>query len=152
MAITNVQFTVSTHIMTALAYHYGMNVTSATLAGSIRADRTFVRRSVSKLTKAGLIVATRGRSGACVLARPADSITLLDIYRASEAPPTFAIHSYNEELTCPVSCSIKAGMGEILDSAQAVFEVGLAKRTLADLVSYVEKRSMDCRAPALAAA
>lgn len=39
------------------------------------------------------MVTIRGKSGASMLARPPRQITLRDIYRASGAPPAFAIHS-----------------------------------------------------------
>ena len=103
MSVRSVQFTVAAHIMAALAYHYGEEISSATLADSVNADPTFVRKSLSKLSKAGLVVTKRGKSGASVLARPPRQITLLDIYRASAAPPAFAIHSYPIEKRCPVS-------------------------------------------------
>ena len=94
MSVKNVQFTVAAHIMAALGFRHGEGLSSATLADSVNADPTFVRKSLSKLSKAGLVVTKRGKSGASVLARPPRQITLLDIYRASTAPPPFAIHSY----------------------------------------------------------
>jgi DNA-binding IscR family transcriptional regulator len=83
MSVKSVQFTVAAHIMAALAYHHGKEISSATLADSVNADPTFVRKSLSKLSKAGLVVTKRGKSGASVLARSPRRITLLDIYRAS---------------------------------------------------------------------
>jgi len=94
MSVRSVQFTVAAHIMAALGYFRGEEISLATLAHSLNADPTFVRKSLSKLSKAGLVVTKRGKSGASVLARPPRQITLLDIYRASAAPPAFAIHSY----------------------------------------------------------
>ena len=84
--------------MAALAFYDGKKISSATLAGSVNANHTFVRKSLSKLSKAGLGVTTRGKSGASVLARPPKRITLLDIYRDSAAPPAFAVHSYPVDL------------------------------------------------------
>src|SRR5215468_1353857 len=104
MSVKSVQFAVAAHVMAALAYHHGEEISSATLAHSVNADPTFVRKSLSKLSKAGLVVTKRGKSGASVLARPARRITLLDIYRASGALLAFAIHSYPVEKECPVSC------------------------------------------------
>src|SRR5262244_243066 len=97
MSVKSVQFAVAAHIMTALGYFHGKEISSATLSESVNADPTFVRKSLSKLSKAGLVVTKRGKSGATVLARPPRQITLLDIYRASGAPPAFAIHSYPVE-------------------------------------------------------
>jgi len=67
--------------MAALGYFRGEEISSATLADSVNADRSFVRKSLSKLSKAGLVVTKRGKSGASVLARPPRQITLLDIYQ-----------------------------------------------------------------------
>src|SRR5258708_9414810 len=107
MSVKSVQFTVAAHIMAALGYFHGEEISSAILAESVNADPTFVRKSLSKLSKAGLVVTRRGRSGASVLARPPRPITLLDIYRASASPPALAAHSYPVEKGCPVSCNFK---------------------------------------------
>ena len=85
MSVKSVQFSVAAHILAALGIYPGGEVGSATLADSVRANPTFVRKSLSKLSKAGLVVTTRGKTGASVLARPPKGITLLDIYRASAA-------------------------------------------------------------------
>jgi DNA-binding IscR family transcriptional regulator len=98
MSVKSVQFAVAAHIMAALGFYHGEEISSATLAESVNANPTFVRKSLSKLSKAGLVVTTRGKSGASVLARAPKRITLLDIYRASAAPPAFAIHSYPVEI------------------------------------------------------
>jgi Rrf2 family protein len=141
MAATSVQFTVAAHIMAALGFHHGKEIASAALAASVNADQSFVRKSVSKLAKAGLIVTTRGKSGSSVLARSPKQITLLEIYRASEAPPTFAIHGYPVEKRCPISSSIKGCMSSVLKQAQDSFEKTLEKITLADVVGEMREKS-----------
>ena len=141
MSAKSVQFTVAAHIMAALAYHHGQEISSATLADSVNADPTFVRKSLSKLSKAGLVVTKRGKSGASVLARSPRRITLLDIYRASAAPPAFAIHSYPVEKGCPVSCNLKECMAGVLSQAQYSFERSLAKITLASLIGQIREKA-----------
>jgi hypothetical protein len=64
MSVKSVQFTVAAHVMAALGYFQGEEISSATLADSVNADPTFVRKSLSKLSKAGLVVTKRGKSGA----------------------------------------------------------------------------------------
>src|SRR2546426_8092098 len=141
MSVKSVQFTVAAHIMAALGYFHGEEISSAILGDSVNADPTFVRKSLSKLSKAGLVVTKRGKSGASVLARPPRQITLLDIYRASAAPPTFAIHSYAVEKSCPVSCNLKECMSGVLSQAQDSFERSLAKITLAKLVGHIREKT-----------
>jgi Rrf2 family protein len=141
MAATSVQFTVAAHIMAALGFFHGKQISSATLAESVNADPTFVRKSLSKLSKAGLIVTTRGKNGASTLSRSPKQITLLDIYRASAAPATFAIHSYPVEKKCPISSNIKACMSLVFGKAQGGFENTLDGITLADVVGEIRRAS-----------
>lgn len=141
MPSTNVQFTVAAHLMAALAFFHGEEISSATLAESVNADPTFVRKSLSKLSKAGLIVTTRGKNGASALTRSPKLISLLDIYRASAAPPTFAIHTYPVEKRCPISSNIKGCMSLVLKKAQAGFENTLDGITLAEVVGEIRRAS-----------
>jgi len=139
MSATSVQFTVAAHIMAVLGFRHGEELPSAMLAESVNADPTFIRKSLSKLSKAGLIVTTRGKNGASRLTRSPKQITLLDVYRASEAPPTFAIHSYPVEKRCPISCNIKGCMSSVLKRAQDSFENTLDEITLADIVEEIRR-------------
>jgi Rrf2 family protein len=141
MSVKSVQFAVAAHIMAALGYFQREEISSATLADSVNADPTFVRKSLSKLSKAGLVVTKRGKSGASVLARSPRQITLLDIYRASGAPPAFAIHSYPADKRCPVSCNLKECMAGVLSQAQYSFERSLAKITLASLIGQIREKA-----------
>ncbi len=141
MSVKSVQFAVAAHIMAALGYFPGEEISSTILTDSVNADPTFVRKSLSKLSKAGLVVTKRGKSGASMLSRSPRQITLLDIYRASAAPPAFAIHSYPVEKRCPVSCHLKECMSELLSQAQNSFESSLAKITLANLVGQIRHKT-----------
>jgi Rrf2 family protein len=127
--------------MAVLGFFPGEETSSATLAESVNADPTFVRKSLSKLSKAGLVVTKRGKSGASVLARPPRKITLLDVYRASAAPPAFSIHSYPVEKKCPVSRNLKECMSGVLSQAQESFERSLSKITVADLVRQIRQKA-----------
>jgi Rrf2 family protein len=107
----------------------------------VNADPTFVRKSLSKLSNAGLVTTTRGKNGASTLTRSPEKITLLDIYRASTAPPTFAIHNYPVEQRCPISRNIKESMSWVLEKAQKSFEDTLDRITLADVVEKIRQAS-----------
>ena len=130
MSLRNVQFAVATHIMVVLGYGSGEEVSSRLLAESVNANPTFVRKSLSKLAKAGLVVTRRGKAGASALARPAARITLLDIYRASGSPAAFVTHSYPVESECIVSRNFKICMSGVLSEVQSGLEQSLSKNTL----------------------
>ena len=128
--------------MAALGYFHGEEISASALADSVNADPTFVRKSLSKLSKkAGLVVTKRGKSGASVLARPPRQITLLDIYRASTAPAAFTIHSYPVNKRCPVSSNLKECMSGVLSQAQYSFERSLARITLGNLVAQIREKA-----------
>ena len=140
MAGTSVQFAVATHIMTALGFHYGEQITSEVLAESVNADPTFVRKSLAKLSKAGLVVTTRGKHGFCALSRSPETISLKDIYLASEPPPPFAIHTYPIEKTCPVSSNIKQCMSMIQERTQQMVQASLAEISLDSVITELQQR------------
>jgi len=135
MSRINNQFSVGVHIMTALGDHHGEQVTSAHLTASVRAHDSQVRSVLSKLVKAGLVVTSRGRNGFSSLSRPANKISLLEIYKAVEAPPVFSIHEYPKEKTCRTSCTHKQAMVELLKDTQRAFEARLGQRILSEMVA-----------------
>jgi Rrf2 family protein len=99
----NTQFSIAVHLLIALGFGSEWQATSGELAASINTSPSFVRRILSKLSKAGLVSTTTGKSGSCVLAKKAEEISLLEIYKAVDAPKTFAIHDYPVQHACRVS-------------------------------------------------
>ncbi len=135
MSRINNRFSVGVHIMTALGDHHAEQVTSAHLTASVRAHESQVRSVLSKLVKASLVVTSRGRNGFSSLSRPVHKISLLEIYKAVEAPPVFSIHKYSREKTCRTSCTHKDAMAEVLEDTQRAFETRLGQRMLSEMVA-----------------
>jgi DNA-binding IscR family transcriptional regulator len=52
----NAQFSIAVHLMAALGYRFNEEAISGDLAGSVNTGASFVRRTLAKLSKAGLIV------------------------------------------------------------------------------------------------
>ncbi len=137
----NIQFSIAVHILAGLACGCGRKgVTSGHLAESVNTSPSFVRRTLAKLSKAGLVKTTMGKAGACWLAKDAKKISLLDIYEAVDAPKAFAIHSYAEQKVCFVSCHIKTALEKALAKTQKAMESSLAEISLAQIVSDVKKK------------
>jgi Rrf2 family protein len=137
---TNLQFSIAVHFLAGLGFQCGREMTSEAVAHSVNTSPSFVRRVLSKLSKAGLVKATTGKGGSCRLARDAEKISLLDVYQAVQAPKAFAIHTYHELKPCPVSCHIKAALEKSLGQAQQSLEATLDKITLADIIADIKKR------------
>jgi Rrf2 family protein len=134
MAI-NMQFSIAVHLLAGLAYGCGKDITSAKLAASVNTSPSFVRRILAKLSRAGLVETATGKAGACWLAKDAKKISLLDIYKAVDAPKAFSIHTYPEQKICQVSCHIKAALDRALGKTQNAMEASLDEISLAQIVS-----------------
>lgn len=137
----NLQFSIAVHLLAGLACGCDQDgVTSGRLAQSVNTSPSFVRRTLAKLSKAGLVETATGKAGACWLAKNAKDISLLDIYRAVDAPRAFTIHDYSEQKACYVSCHIKAALEKALAKTQKALAVSLAEITLAQIVSDVKQQ------------
>ena len=135
----NTQFSIAVHLMAGLGFAPAGDATSARLAQSINTSASFVRRTLAKLSKADLVETTMGKNGSCALARDPRKISLLDIYRAVDAPKTFAIHDYPEQKSCPVSCRIRSAMINVLAKTQQSFEKSLSGITLAEVIGELKQ-------------
>ena len=134
----NTQFSIAVHLMIALGFGCEREMTSANLAMSINTSPSFVRRILAKLSKANLVRTTTGKSGSCLLAKTPETISLLEIYKAVDAPQTFAIHDYPVQNSCRVSCNIESVMRKVLERAQNSFESSLGETTLAEIIVDIE--------------
>jgi Rrf2 family protein len=136
----NIQFSIAVHLLAGLACGCDREgVTSGHLAESVNTSASFVRRTLAKLSKAGLVETATGKAGACWLAKGARNISLLDIYKAVDAPRAFSIHGYAEQKVCTVSCHIKAALKKALAKTQKALEASLAEISLAQVVSDMKK-------------
>ena len=65
------------------------HLTSARIAESVKTNPAYIRQLMAALKNAGLISIPRARQTLC-LTKPADEITMLDVYRAVEGGKTSA--------------------------------------------------------------
>ena len=71
------------HVMVLIAINQEKSLSSASIAESVHTNPGFVRQLMLKLKKAGLMTSIAGHARPS-LSKPADQITLLDIYKAVE--------------------------------------------------------------------
>lgn len=136
---TNTQFSIAVHLMVALGVNRERQATSSELASSVNTSPSFVRRILAKLSKANLVSTTTGKAGSCLLAKKPEDISLLEIYRAVDAPKTFAIHDYPVQRRCRVSCNIESAMSKVLVKAQKSFERSLSETRLAEVIADIKR-------------
>ena len=134
------RFSVSIHIMTVLAYHHDELLTSEQLATSIRTNAVVVRRLIAKLVEAGLVKSFKGKSGGVSLAKPAQQITLEDIYAAVFSDKALIANPPREpHKACAVSCSMGKVLEGVIDGLQAQTVKYMSGIKLSDLTSQITK-------------
>ncbi|WP_164044938.1 RrF2 family transcriptional regulator [Serratia marcescens] len=118
----------------AVAEKQGMRSTSATLAAALEANPSFIRKLMVPLTKDGIIVSTLGRNGSIHLGRPAEEITLRDIYLA-------VIWASRPEV--PARCLVSANacwyFKSVVNEAEQASLAVLARHTVADSLAELER-------------
>jgi Rrf2 family protein len=68
----------------ALAEAGEHRLSAAAIADRMRIPTSFVAQVMADLSRTGVVVSARGRTGGYRLARPADEVSLLDVIQASE--------------------------------------------------------------------
>ena len=115
-------------------------VSSTYIAGSVNTNPAMIRRILGMLGKAGLTHATMGSTGGTVLARPADQVSLLDIYRAVDEPGILALHSSAPNPACEVGRGITAVLEAIIGRAEQAMESEIAAVTVGDVVKALQSK------------
>jgi Rrf2 family protein len=136
---TSSRFAVAVHALATLALHKGQPVRSESIAKSASTNPAVIRRLLSMLNAAGISQAQLGQGGGALLARPPESISLLDVYKAVESEQLFAMHRTEPLETCTVGRHIQAVLQGTVDRAQQAMEDELAGVSVADVARDIQK-------------
>ena len=129
------RFAVAVHVLALLARAGDAPVRSDDVAASVNTNPVVIRRILCALGRARLIKSQSGAAGGSRLARPAERITLCDVYRAVEGGDTFLMHRQQPSRRCVVGANIGTVLGGVLRETNAALERALEQTTLADIVS-----------------
>lgn len=135
---TSTRFAVAVHILAALAVNDGNAVRSEQLASSASTNPTVIRRILSMLAEAGLTSSQLGYGGGATLAKPANQITLLDVFQVVEEPNIFEMHRTPPDKNCFVGRNIQQVLTKSTTKAQQALETELAKTTIADVAQDIQ--------------
>ena len=121
-----------------LALHAGMvlakaqdkPVSARQMAGALQVSYDHLAKVLQRLTKAGLVRATRGPTGGFVLAKDPRHIRLLALYEAIDGKFTNKRCLFGRK-SCPGGACV---MGDLLDSLNHQVREHLAGRRLSDFV------------------
>ena len=132
---SNTHFSMAVHLMCALAWNKGELVGSQDLAHSVGTNPSFLRGLISVLREAGLVDTRQGKGGGSMLARPAGSITLHDVYRAIETKQLLRVHVPDCESPCVVARRMKHLLDDVNEQLEKTLSIELKLTTIADLVA-----------------
>lgn len=135
--VASSKLAVALHVVISLAYHEGQLVTSERIAESVNTNPVVIRRILGELAQAGIVEARRGKSGGACLARPADRIRLIDVYRAVDGMVPFCLPPKTGNPRCPVATSMPGIVNELIHDVDHAIEERLGKYTVADLLARV---------------
>src|ERR1700722_5859782 len=116
-------------------------LSSAQLARSLDTNPSLVRKLMVPLVQDGLVTSIKGRSGGVRLGRPADQITLEEIYRSSIGDKPLWAPRPEGPRECLVTNHSAEYFVRLTDETEAAVLGMLAGRTLAD--SLDELRAID---------
>ena len=110
----------------------GERLPTAVIAERQKIPLPFLAKIVSQLAVKGILEATRGASGGVSLARPAESITLLEVIEAIDGPMTL-----NRCTRDPNACEVsdECPLYDIFNESQQMLVQRLGSVTFADVIN-----------------
>lgn len=130
--MNNGRFATSLHILNLLAQAGGELLSSEYMAGSVNVNPVVIRKELSNLRKAGLVLTKEGKNGGSQLARPARKILLSDVYRAVRQDYLLGKHINDPNPNCEVGRQINRRLDELFEEVEAGILQKLGKKTLAE--------------------
>lgn len=130
----NTRFVTGVHILVILSQNEALK-TSADLAEVLHTNPVVIRRILSSLQQADLIVSQKGPSGGSKLTRPAKSITLAQVHRALDTSSKLNL----PKTSGAVASKIHAAISKAYRDCHRAFESELERVTLAQLVKRSQK-------------
>lgn len=127
------------HILAFILIYQGGDLSSNAIASSIEANPSMVRRLMARLSKSGLLISRPGLV-APKLGRPAEEITLLDIYRSIEDNQILLHVDQKTNPLCIVGGNIQATLNGVYDEVQQAAEAKMATVTLAAITADILQR------------
>ena len=116
-------------------------MTSEAIAGCLSTNPVVIRRTLGELRQGGIVGAARGHGGGWTLARPAGSISLLDICAALGETLIDPIQTDPAYPGCAVVGSLTDSLGGVMAGVRALLDDRLGRIILADLSADVSERA-----------
>lgn len=110
---------------------------SATIAEKLQSEPTILRRILAKLAKENILETREGREGGYRLKKPAEQITLAEIYRALQVGEPLCNGMVDTTGLHPFGLEMKAAFSDIAEEIDNQVIQVLGRYTLADLAGRI---------------
>ena len=134
--LSSSRFVVAIHVLCILARNAGKGpVCSNTIACSVDTNPVVIRRLMSELEKAKLVLSTAGRSGGFSLSKTACDVSLADIYEAVENSTVFRTHKLDPNSKCPIGAQMFESLMPKLRCAENAMTASLNETKLSEIAA-----------------
>ena len=135
----NSQFAVAIHVLTILAKGGDERVKSDYIAGSVNTNPVVIRRLLSNLQEANLVVSHVGAAGGTTLTKQPKDIRLSEVYKALPCGEVFALHPKEPNQDCPIGKNMAAFLCGLQKEIDKSIEEKLRQYTLRDVIEHIEE-------------
>ena len=135
----NSEYSIAVHIL-SLVNAFPEPMSSEEMAGSVGVNPVVIRNVTGMLRRGGLLSTQRGVMGA-KLTRAPEQISLLDVYRAVNAPDSVLKVHPHPNPSCPVGARIQGVLDDVFGQAQAALEARLSKVRLSDISAAIAQQA-----------
>lgn len=129
------------HVLALIAIHQDdFDLSSTSIAVSVQTNPGCIRQIMMKLRQAGLMSSVAGHVKP-TLAKPAEQISLLDIYKAVEGNKPLLHLDTHTNPECGVGMNIQFALQDYYDQVQQDAEISMSKISLQDIIHNFENRT-----------
>jgi Rrf2 family protein len=129
------------HAAVFLAVNEDRVIPTAEIAEMFKASDAHLSKVLQRLHKAGLVSSTRGPKGGFQIARPADEITLLQVYETIEGKLSDTECLFD----APVCDGEQCILGDLLKKVNSQVREYMANTRLGELAEAFEFMKIDCQ-------
>lgn len=131
------RFATAIHLLVLVSSPQGRGLSAERIAHSVGTHPVRVRQILARLARAGLSKTIRGRAGGTFLGRPAESISLGDIYAAVYDDPRLLPQHPAPDPRCLVGRNLPLALLTPFAMAEAAMVESLRQTNIADLARRV---------------
>ncbi|MCT2561303.1 Rrf2 family transcriptional regulator [Chryseobacterium herbae] len=136
--MNNTRFATAIHILTLLAKSPQEWLTSEWIAGSVNVNPVIVRKELSVLREAGLIISRQGKDGGTQLARNADQISISEIYRSVKNTDVLGKKNQNPNPACSVGKEVNVHLNTLFEETDQLVINFLGDKSLQEFSDQFE--------------